>query len=160
LQEDGVRYLFGIPYEHPQEVDEVDEPPDEACEGNPGSEDGAEGVNENELKVHEQVDRPESRASEHPSTREDMDLGDSENPEEDEHPTVVEEPKKVIMIPVPLPDELVGDTLLFLLESMEIKKLMKEENAEKPFLHTADDYIRMKVGPEGFQDARDTAPTS
>lgn len=164
LQEEGVRYLFGIPYEVPEPIEEVEEPHQEEGE-NSGEESHNEGIHENELKIHDHPERPESRASEHHSTKGEethTETGDDENPEDPDHSKEIEieEPKVVTMIPVPLPDELVGDTLLFLLESIEMKKLMEQENVEKPLLESADDYIRLKVGPEDYQDALDNFPKS
>lgn len=70
--------------------------------------------------------------------------------------------KRKKLLEVKLPEGLMGDTLILLLESLEIRKMMnagKKPDVES-LLQTADDYIQLKVGPVDYKDAQEHAPYS
>ena len=70
--------------------------------------------------------------------------------------------KKQKMIDVKLPEGLVGDTLFMLLESLDIRKIMKsgiKPPRDSP-LQTGDDYLLIRVGPVQLKDALEHAPDS
>jgi hypothetical protein len=66
---------------------------------------------------------------------------------------------KRIMKAVPLPEGLIGECQMVLLEQESIRELAAKK--QKPFdtlLQTADDWIRMRVGPLKFSDAVELVP--
>lgn len=63
----------------------------------------------------------------------------------------------VRMLDVNLPDGLVGDTLVMLLESLAIRKKLDDGES---LSETADDYIQRRVGPLDLKDALENVPQS
>jgi hypothetical protein len=145
LNEDGVRQLFRIPYEIPDPA----EPEDFGyTEPEEGTEQSATDVSVRD----EEESQPKSGRT-------------SVDSAEGEEPVIVEKApktKKKKMIPIKLPDGLLGDTLIMLLESLEIRKMIaagKKPDVES-LLQTADDYIQLKVGPVDYKDALEHSPYS
>lgn len=67
-------------------------------------------------------------------------------------------PKKK-MLDVPVPEGLIGEAVFLLLEHEEIKALaMKKQKPYNTLLTTADDWLRMRVGPVKYDDAVEYAP--
>lgn len=80
-------------------------------------------------------------------------------------PYEVDDPKKdaVVrkkMVPVVLPNGVLGDTTFLLLESTEIKKLLESGGKPTGAMQTADDWLRMKVGPRTYEQALEHSPNS
>jgi hypothetical protein len=174
-----VRRLFGIPHhiEIPIEEEEPIVEPEEpdGCEEGQNEIDidaGFEGASGESMTDsipkptnvdHQHGDipsRPNSR-TERVRDSEEREINTEDHDEESTSEVIVEEEKvpKFEIIPIPLPDELEGDTLLFLLESSEIKKLLGQQS-DQTCLQTADDFIKVKVGPEDFTEAKENAPNS
>jgi hypothetical protein len=149
LEEAGVRDLFGIPYYVEELVEEEDEPDSEQA---PTEEEG-----EDQVKEEDGQDTS--------SLTTDTLIVDKLEGEEGEELVQEEEVKdkvkvpKYVKVPVPLPAELVGDTLLFLLESVEVMRL-KEEDPAATLAKTADDHLGLRVGPNSYKEAVDNEPKS
>ncbi|CAG7818128.1 unnamed protein product [Allacma fusca] len=146
LNEEGVRQLFRIPYEIPDPAEPEDfgyTDPEEATE---------QSATDISVSRDEEEAQPKSGRNSLDST------------EGDEPVLVVRTPKKKKkkMLTIRLPEGLLGDTLIMLLESLEIRKMIvagKKPDVES-LLQTADDYIQLKVGPVDYKDALEHSPYS
>ncbi|CAL8090353.1 unnamed protein product [Orchesella dallaii] len=68
-------------------------------------------------------------------------------------------PKKK-MIPIVLPEGILGPTTFIMLESAEIKKILEGGGTASGALKTADDWLMLKIGPKKLQDAVEHSPYS
>jgi len=187
LEEDGVRKLFGIPHHLEIPVVEEEEVKKDEEEGVVTEGDAnTDEVGQNETSQLQKPpgedfpSRPSSRAD---RPKDEISEGDNNNNEDQQQGSeeldgdgnLPDGPKapKVVVIPVPLPDELVGDTLLFLLESRELQKLLEEQKTQEApseesqetknqqkLPMTADDFLRKRVGPVDFKEAKESFPDS
>lgn len=65
--------------------------------------------------------------------------------------------KKVAVV---LPHGVIGETTFLLLESTEIKNILESGGKPSGALQTADDWLRLKVGPRIFEQAVEHSPNS
>jgi hypothetical protein len=107
-----------------------------------------------------------SRATTADDNASPVDADDDGEDEVTEKPSTVEvappvkKPKKPKTAPIPIPDGILGETVLLLLECEEIKELAdKGLTPTSRVLKTADDFLRVKVGPIKYADAVAHAPT-
>lgn len=63
-------------------------------------------------------------------------------------------------VPVVLPHGVIGETTFLLLESTEIKNILESGGKPSGALQTADDWLRLKVGPRIFEQAVEHSPNS
>jgi len=73
-----------------------------------------------------------------------------------------ESARKIYRIPqdITLPKDVIGKTTFILLESTEIKKILEGGSKPSGALQTADDWLRLKVGPRVFEQALEHSPDS
>lgn len=149
MDETGVRRLYGIPT-HYQELIEEEEEEEETKEGG-GSMTGEE---------------EEDKVSEVESSQQ-MDTGGGEG-EENSHPEGEEVVEDEIRKPrepqyrevsIPLAPDILGDSLLFLLQSLEVVRA-READPEVTLAKNADDLLRFRVGPRSYADAVNNEPKS
>lgn len=67
-------------------------------------------------------------------------------------------PKK--KVPVVLPVGVLGETTFLLLECTEIKNIIESGAKPSGALQTADDWLRLKVGPRIYEQAVEHSPNS
>jgi len=93
-----------------------------------------------------------------PANDDDGDADDSASTKAERKP---KKPKKKTTQPVPLPEGILGDTIALLLMNEEINELNEKGlPAPSDLLASADDIIRVKVGPVKYTDAVKHASTS
>ncbi|XP_035712647.1 thioredoxin domain-containing protein 3 homolog isoform X3 [Folsomia candida] len=160
LDEDGVRRLFGIPSHYDELIEEEETLAQE--------EDGNDLMNyDPNSEVHHVENGGDTDVAGGISSKADSEAGgesttDVKGPEgegEEEEPVMRVKVPQYRKVPIPLPDELVGDMLLFLLESVQVVR-QKEQDKDVTLAMTADDYLRSRVGPPNYQDAVDSEPNS
>ncbi len=137
MTEEMVRKLYGIPYKilDPNPDPIIALPPIEDDDASKADDDAASSMGGEETED----DKPKKQKSKKAKP--------------------IKQKKKTI--DVPIPEGLVGDVVALLLEHEEIKELAKKR--QKPFntlLQSADDWVRLKVGPVKYTDALEVAPYS
>ncbi|CAL8096773.1 unnamed protein product [Orchesella dallaii] len=178
LNDDGARKLFGIPTEVPdpnppqikEETLETEETGDETIEGDEHADiSGAASAT-----CHANVDEAEMKIEDkNHDVREDGTTEAEQDDETGESSTKVKREKIIIpMIPVPIPELIVGDTLILLLECTKVKPTElknDEENRESGEADNevseivdedADYFIVQRTGSTDYEAAIETQPES
>lgn len=177
FSDDDARKLFGIPSEIPDpnppatptEQSNTEDLEDEnSCADNENAPSASHSPVPANLEC--KVESTEAETGEHDENQEGSDA------ENDETNSQCREKKSVIrMIEIPVPEVIIGDTLILLLECTRVKpkvKVLSQENessndstdveqqVEEEEDENADFFISQRIGPQEFEKAIETQPES